>query len=166
MNQGANMKKTYVILFLLSSFFITNSAYAGLPVVPAKNQQELLQSSSAQLAQNKKIVFDFARVVLAGLRLDQAATYLSEDYIQHNPNVATGLKGFLDYFSKFGGPRPIPNEIRGLVSIQAEGDYVTLSFVNELDDPQTKGGKYTTTWFDMFRLQDGKIVEHWDCDTK
>jgi predicted SnoaL-like aldol condensation-catalyzing enzyme len=159
------MKKHYAILFLVSAL-MTSLAQAGLPVTPSKNQQELLQSSSPQLARNKKIVFDFARVVLAGLRLDQAAVFLSEDYIQHNPNVETGLKGFLDYFSKFGGPRPIPNEIRGLVSIQAEGDFVTLSFVNELDDPQTKGGKYTTTWFDMFRLENGKIVEHWDCDTK
>jgi len=151
---------------LLLSFLIATSAQAGLPVLPAKNQQELLQSSSPQLARNKKIVFDFTRVILAGRRLDQASDFLSEGYIQHNPNVETGLKGFLDYFSKLGGPRPIPDEIRGLVSIQAEGDHVTLSFVNEMEDPQNNGQKYTTTWFDMFRLEDGKIVEHWDCDTK
>jgi predicted SnoaL-like aldol condensation-catalyzing enzyme len=52
----------------------------------------------------------------------------------------------------------------GLVSIQAEGDIVTMSFVNQLTD--TKGEAYTTTWFDMFRVQDGKITEHWDCDIK
>jgi len=43
---------------------------------------------------------------------------------------------------------------------------VILSFVNELEDPNDKNSKYTTTWFDMFRIQDGKIAEHWDCDTK
>jgi predicted SnoaL-like aldol condensation-catalyzing enzyme len=159
------MKRVYIVIFL-TGLFVSMSSYAGLPVVPAKNQQELLQGSSPLLAQNKKIVFDFSRVVLAGLRLDQASRFLSDDYIQHNPNVETGLKGFLDFFSKFGGPRDIPNEIPGLVSMQAEGDYVTLSFVNQVDSPNGDGTKYTTTWFDMFRLKDGKIVEHWDCDTK
>jgi predicted SnoaL-like aldol condensation-catalyzing enzyme len=159
------MKRVYTAI-ILTSILTATSVQAGLPVTPTKNQHELLQSSSAQLASNKKIVFDFSRVVLAGLRLDQASKYLSEDYIQHNPNVETGLKGFLEFFSKFGGPRPIPDEIPGLVSIQAEGDYVTLSFVNQMDNPQGDGTKYTTTWFDMFRLENGKIVEHWDCDTK
>jgi predicted SnoaL-like aldol condensation-catalyzing enzyme len=43
---------------------------------------------------------------------------------------------------------------------------VTLSFVDELPDPKNKNVKYTTTWFDMFRIQDGKIAEHWDCAVK
>ena len=40
----------------------------------------------------------------------------------------------------------------GLVAIQAEGNFVTLSFVREMPDPVNKGQKYTTTWFDMFRI--------------
>ncbi|HWU42088.1 MAG TPA: nuclear transport factor 2 family protein [Bdellovibrio sp.] len=139
---------------------------AGLPVTPAKDQISLLKSSDPKLEFNKRLVFDFSRVILAGLRLDQISRFMREDYIQHNPNVETGMKGFLDYFSKLGGPRAIPDQIPGLVAIQAEGDLVILSFVNELEDPNDKNSKYTTTWFDMFRIQDGKIAEHWDCDTK
>ena len=159
------MKHIHKIL-LFSGLLITATARAGLPVTPVHNQQALLQSADPKLAQNKRLVFDFSRIVLAGLHLDQVPSFMREDYIQHNPNVETGMKGFLDAFSKLGGPRPIPDTVPHLVSIQAEGDYVTLSFVNELDDPKVKGGKYTTTWFDMFRIQDGKIAEHWDCDTK
>jgi predicted SnoaL-like aldol condensation-catalyzing enzyme len=48
----------------------------------------------------------------------------------------------------------------------AEGDYVVLAFKRELPDPQNAGKNYTTTWFDMFRIQDGKIAEHWDYGTK
>ena len=48
----------------------------------------------------------------------------------------------------------------------AEGEYVTLSFVREYDDPTQKGKKYTTTWFDMFRFENGKIAEHWDSALK
>jgi predicted SnoaL-like aldol condensation-catalyzing enzyme len=29
-----------------------------------------------------------------------------------------------------------------------------------------KGQKYTSTWFDMFRIENGKIAEHWDPATK
>lgn len=154
--------KTIVVLFLT----LSSATFAGLPVTPAKDQTALLQSADAALAANKKLVYDFTRVILSGLRLERVREFMREDYIQHNPNVDTGLQGFLDAFSKLGGPRPIPGEIRGLVSIQAEGDMVTLSFVTTMDDPAKPGSTYTTTWFDMFRIQDGKIAEHWDCDTK
>lgn len=153
-------------LMLVFALLLTTPAWAGEPVTPAKDQQVLLQSSDPVLARNKKLVYDFARIVLAGRRLDRAPDFLSSGYVQHNPNVPTGLAGFLDFFSKLGGPRPIPDEVSGLVSIQAEGDLVTFSFVNEQSDPKSPGGKYTTTWFDMFRVQEGKITEHWDCDVK
>jgi predicted SnoaL-like aldol condensation-catalyzing enzyme len=89
---------------------------------------------------------------------------MRQDYIQHNPNIDTGMAGFIAAFSKAGPPTDIPNEVADLVSIQAEGDFVTLSFVNALTD--SSKASYTTTWFDMFRIQDGLIAEHWDCDVK
>jgi predicted SnoaL-like aldol condensation-catalyzing enzyme len=140
--------------------------FAALPVVPAKDQAAMLKSRDPKLAANKKIGYDFYRIVLRGLRLDQADKYMKDDYIQHNPNADTGLKGFKDFFVKLGGPRPIPDTLADLVAIQAEGDYVTLSFVREYDDPVNKGQKYTSTWFDMFRIENGKIAEHWDPATK
>ena len=39
---------------------------------------------------------------------------------------------------------------------------VVVSLVSELHDPADSSKKYTTTWFDMFRIENGKIVEHWD----
>jgi predicted SnoaL-like aldol condensation-catalyzing enzyme len=152
------------IFLTLTLFLFTQAAMAGLPVVPAENQQQLLHSEDPRLEANKKLVYDFTRIILAGRHLEQAAEFLREDYIQHNPNVETGLKGFLDFFSKLGGPRPVPDSVKGLVSITAEGDLVTMSFVNQSTD--TKGETYSTTWFDMFRIQDGKIAEHWDCDVR
>src|ERR1700691_3183812 len=137
-------------------------AFCALPVVPASDQAALLKSKDPKLAANKKAAYDFYRIVLRGLRLDQAEKYMRDDYMQHNPNADTGLKGFKEYFTKLGGPKDIPATIEGLVAIQAEGDYVTLSFVNEHPDPADKTKKYTTTWFDMFRFVNGKIAEHWD----
>jgi len=152
----------YAIAFLV----LSAPLFAAIPVVPGKNQAAMLKSSNPKLAANKKVAYDFYRIVLRGLRLDQADKYMREDYIQHNPNADTGMAGFKAYFVKLGGPKPIPDTLPDLIAIQAEGDYVTLSLVRTYDDPVEKGKKYTSTWFDMFRIQDGKIAEHWDNATK
>ncbi len=151
-------------LLILMTSIIFNQAYAGLPVTPVADQAALLLSHDPKLATNKRLVYDFTRIILAGRRLEQAAVFLNEGYIQHNPNVETGLKGFLDFFSKLGGSRPIPDTIKGLVAMTTEGDLVTMAFVDTRKDAD--GETYTTTWFDMFRIGNGKIAEHWDNDTK
>jgi predicted SnoaL-like aldol condensation-catalyzing enzyme len=142
--------------------------FAALPVVAGKDQAAMLKSSDPKLEKNKRVAYDFFRVVLKGFRLDQADTYMTTDYMQHNPNAETGMVGFKAYFNAIMPKQlpPVPATLDGLVAIQAEGDYVTLSFVREYDDPAAKGKKYTTTWFDMFRIVNGKIVEHWDSATK
>ena len=95
--------------------------------------------------------------------MELAEKYMAENYIQHNPNVPTGRAAFIDFFSKVKKPRPIESKVAApLVSITAEGDLVVLSFVRENADPKDSTKKYTTTWFDMFRIENGKIAEHWD----
>jgi predicted SnoaL-like aldol condensation-catalyzing enzyme len=160
------MKRFVIAAALFVSAIV---AYAALPVVavPPEKQKDLLKSSDPKLAANKKLAYDFFRVLLRGRQLDQADKFMHADYIQHNPNAETGMAGFKAYFSALpGGPQPVPDTLDGLVAIQAEGDYVTLSFVREYDDPTAPGKKYTTTWFDMLRITNGKVAEHWDNATK
>ena len=154
------------VTLLLAS--LSGPAFAALPVVPAKDQAAMLKSSDPKLAANKKLVYDFFRIVLRGFRVDEADKYMAVDYMQHNPNAETGMAGFKAYFNAIKPKQlpPIPATLDNLVAIQAEGDYVTLSFVREEDDPAAKGKKYTTTWFDMLRVVNGKLVEHWDSATK
>jgi len=153
------------IVCLVSFLFLAGQAYAQLPPKPLASQEELLKDKDPKLAANKKLVFDFWRTVLEARHLDQADKYMRQDYMQHNPNAATGIEGFKAYFSKLGGPLPIEPKIkRDVISIVAQGDLVVLSFVQ--DNKDSKGQPYKTTWFDMFRIQDGKIAEHWDSATK
>jgi predicted SnoaL-like aldol condensation-catalyzing enzyme len=142
--------------------------FAALPVVPGKDQAAMLKSSDPKLAANKKLVYDFFRIVLRGFRVDEADKYMAVDYMQHNPNAETGIAGFKAYFNAIKPKQlpPIPEKLDDLVAVQAEGDYVTLLFVREYEDPTAKGKTYTTTWFDTLRVVNGKLVEHWDSAIK
>ena len=157
------MKKISILL-LTSILLIANQGFAQLPVRPLADQKTLLQSNDPQLRQNKKLVYDFWREVLEGGHLELADKYMLETYMQHNPNVATGRQGFIDFFSKIRKPALIVDTIKAqVVDIVAEGDKVVLSFVREYNVPGDNTRKYTTTWFDMLRIENGKIAEHWDC---
>ena len=73
---------------------MTALAFAALPVMVSKDQEKLLRSSDPKLAANKKLVYDFYRIVLRARRLELAEQYMKEDYMQHNPTAETGIKGF------------------------------------------------------------------------
>ncbi len=155
------MKKIIFInvIFLLS--VLSETLSAQVPVTVHPNQQELLKSVDPQLEENKKLVYEFWIKVFQTRNVDLAPEYMAEDYIQHNPTVPTGRQPFMDFFGQFVR-QPLKEEIDNLVYIMAENDMVVLAFKREYPDPQNPGETYTTTWFDMFRIEDGKIAEHWD----
>lgn len=137
---------------------VTHAAVEANP-----DHEAMLASNDPKLAANKRLVYDFWREVFEGGQMNLAEKYLAEGYIQHNPNVPTGRAGFVALFSKFAKPKPVQAKVEApLVSIVAERDRVVLSFVQIAIDPKDPKKKYTTTWFDMFRIEDGKIAEHWD----
>jgi predicted SnoaL-like aldol condensation-catalyzing enzyme len=141
-------------------------AYAAEPVVETKDQAALLKSNDPQLAANKKLVYDMWRTFINAYHVDEAGKFLAPEYHQHNPNAGTGLAGVIEYFKSLNlKSTPVPDQITNkVVSIVAERDLVVVSLVSELKD---KDGKpYTTTWFDMYRIANGKIVEHWDSALK
>jgi len=153
---------------LAASFLcLCASSFAQVPVTANPDHTAMLASKDPKLAANKKLVYDFWREVFEAGHMELANKYMAETYIQHNPTVATGRKAFVDFFSQFKKPQPIADKVSApLVSITAEGDLVTLAFVSERKDPKDPTKTYTTTWFDMFRIENGKIAEHWDAMTK
>src|SRR6201996_1213977 len=143
------------------------TASAQLPVQAAADQSALLASADPQLAANKKLVYDFWREVFEAGHMDLAPRYMAEGYIQHNPNVPTGRAAFVAFFTQFVKPKAIQPTIQApVVTIVAEGDQVIISFVRTMADAKDPAKKSTTTWFDMFRIENGKIAEHWDCAPK
>ncbi len=158
--------RTFALLFAVSSL-LSLPAAAQLPVVPNPDQESMLASPDPRLAANKRLVYDFWREVFEGGHLELAPKYMAESYIQHNPNVATGRAAFVAFFSKFMKPKPVEPRVKApLVAILAEGDKVVMVFASERPDPKDPARKYTTTWFDLFRIENGQMAEHWDPATK
>lgn len=158
------MKLLVGAVALLAVSTVANAAEPVVAISP-QAQRQLLDSSDPQLAANKKLAFDMWRNFLQAGRIDEADKYLAPEYHQHNPNAETGLEGVKAFFRSMNRPPdPVKDTIDRLVSIVAERDLVVFALVREEKDKD--GNAYTTTWFDMFRIANGKIVEHWDTATK
>jgi predicted SnoaL-like aldol condensation-catalyzing enzyme len=96
-----------------------------------------------------------------------APQFFTQSYIQHNPNVATGLDAMVAYMKATRPVRPIDATITfPVIAIMAEGDLVMVATVSYLPDPENPGKKWAGTHFDLFRIENGKIAEHWDSVAK
>lgn len=142
----------------------TAIAPAQTPVTGVKDPEKLFTSPNKKLNANKQVVLHIIRDLLEAGHWDEAPKYLTEGYIQHNPNVANGRDTVVKFFSAMPSkPIPKPSEWRTkVVAVLAEGDLVAVATVQELPNPNDPGKTYTTTWFDMWRIKDGKADEHWD----
>jgi predicted SnoaL-like aldol condensation-catalyzing enzyme len=119
-------------------------------------------ADDALTGRNKALVRDFYTTVLIDRDVDTAPRFLRTDYIQHNPNVPTGLKGFMEAFrARFAQKLPSDYK-RELLNVVAENDMV-VTYARQTWTG--RDGKHNQALgFDMFRVQDGKIAEHWDAD--
>jgi predicted SnoaL-like aldol condensation-catalyzing enzyme len=112
-------------------------------------------ADARQLEENKRIVAAFYDAALNQKDFDKASQYLGSRYTQHNPVAADGpegLKAFIAFLKdKFPSNR---SEIK---RIFADGDYVIVH-VHAVREPGTRGNAI----IDIFKLENGKVVEHWD----
>jgi predicted SnoaL-like aldol condensation-catalyzing enzyme len=104
---------------------------------------------------NKKTVLEFYEKALNQKDFEAAARYFGTRYTQHNPNAADGPEGFRA-FLRFLREK-FPNSKSEIKRVCADGDYVILH-VHAVREPGTRGNAIV----DIFKLENGKIVEHWD----
>jgi predicted SnoaL-like aldol condensation-catalyzing enzyme len=149
---------------LLLALLCSTSVAGQAPVVGVADPEALFRSPDPQLHANKQVVMHIVRDLLEANHWDLADRYLTNEYIQHNPNVPSGLAAVKKFFSS-RKPTPIPDSKSWktkIASVVAEGDLVVVAFVREHPHPKEPSRTYTTTWFDMWRIKDGKADEHWD----
>lgn len=104
---------------------------------------------------NKATVATFIDDVLVNGRIDQLASFIStESYIQHNTQVADGIQGLNSFVSALAdeGKTMVYEDVFKIVG---QGNFVVSYSLVDL-----AGTKMAV--FDVFRLDAGRIVEHWD----
>jgi predicted SnoaL-like aldol condensation-catalyzing enzyme len=125
---------------------------AAAAFLPAGNG---LAADAAQMEANKKTVVAFYEAAINQRDFEAASAYLGPRYVQHNPGAADGpegLKAFLSFLRE-----KAPNHHSDIKSVFADGDHVILH-VHNVREPGTRGAAIV----DIFKLEQGKIVEHWD----
>lgn len=112
-------------------------------------------ADDAQQEVNRRTVLAFYEKGLNEKDADAALAYVGDRYVQHNPNAADGRDGFRKFvaFLRDKYPQSHSEIKRAFV----DGDYVILH-VHAVREPGTRGSAI----IDIFRLEHGKIVEHWD----
>src|SRR3989441_10853912 len=133
------------------------SLHAQEAVVSASDAEALFHSRDSKLNTNKQAAYHIVRDLLEAAHWELADKYLTERYIQHNPNAASGRDGVVKYFTQIRKvkPTPISEKMKTkVVSVVAEGDLVVVAYVHEVKDGADPSKSYTTTWFDIWRFKD------------
>ena len=108
---------------------------------------------------NKEHVQAFYDAVLLGGQFDKVADYISTaQYDQHNPEVEDGLDGFARHLQSMAD-KGISAKYWRLHHLVGQGNFVVGYSHVQID-----ASHYAV--FDVFRLKDGLIVEHWDVQEK
>lgn len=140
------MTRTIIMaIFLLA----VNMVFGGQAM--AKDVQRNLATEEANL----KLVVQFYEQFFNRHEVAKAAEIVSEEYRQHNPEVPDGKKPFVDYFSQFF--KETPQSRARIMRTATSGDLVWLQ-VHSTNAPSDRGQAV----LDIFRVKNGKIVEHWD----
>lgn len=105
--------------------------------------------------ENKAFVRSFVDDILVNGRMDKLTDYFDGDnYVQHNPKIADGLSGLgaaLESMSANG----VTMKYDTIHQVLGDGNFVLVVSEGEF-------GGAATSFYDLFRVEDGKIAEHWD----
>jgi predicted SnoaL-like aldol condensation-catalyzing enzyme len=132
------------------------------PVVGVADPESLFTDKDPVLHKNKQAALRIMRELLQCNHWDDAGNWLTERYIQHNPNAASGIKPVQQFFGSRPRTATCDKLTTPVVAVFAQGDLVAVVMGRTLQHPTDPSKTYTTSWFDMWRFVDGKADEHWD----
>jgi predicted SnoaL-like aldol condensation-catalyzing enzyme len=144
-------------MFLSNRMILWTVGVLLLAMAPAAFADEALT------ARNKAIVTDFYTAVLIGRNVDAAPRFLSPEYLQHSGDMPSGRKAFMDLFRTKFARKPPSDYKREILRVVGDNDIVII--FNRQSGTDDTGKHHLVLQFDMFRVANGVIVEHWDADT-
>ena len=110
---------------------------------------------------NQQLVLDWYREVITFGHVELAPKYMADTYIEHDPYINGGRKEFVAFYGK-AHPRPIQRRLPSPPAVAfAKGDFVVLVWERPDQDART-GTPYTYFTYDVARVKDGRIQEHWN----
>ena len=117
--------------------------------------QDAAARNLAQEEANRTLVLDFYNNFFNKHQVAEASKVMVDNYRQHNPHVPDGKAPMVGYFTDHF--KKNPQAQAKVVRSAVDGDLVYLH-VHSTVSPEDRG----VAIVDIFRVKDGKIVEHWD----
>ena len=139
--------KSHFLLFLIAGTVIFSNSLQSQ--TKKLNCEQTIQAMEA----NKKLVADFYQELFGDKNIDAIDKYIGDIYIQHNPHVADGKQSLKEALKEW-----FKNASKEKIDIQHIGADDDLVFLHI----KSHSGNKTISIVDIFRIQDGKIIEHWD----
>jgi predicted SnoaL-like aldol condensation-catalyzing enzyme len=170
---GLAVLSSAVLAAACSSTATTPAAAPAAPAAPVpisapvigRADESMVTDTDPVLHRNKQATLHIMRELLQCGQWDRSAEWLTDRYIQHNPNANSGREGVVFFFTQVMRVPRTANCDRlttEIVAVTAEDDLVTVIWPRNYADPRRPGQCYSTTWFDTWRFVDGKADEHWD----
>jgi predicted SnoaL-like aldol condensation-catalyzing enzyme len=113
----------------------------------------MMEDTLKQEQINKKLVADFYQQLFGDKDISAIDKYLKDDYIQHNPAAADGAQALKQVVTEWF--KGAPKEKIDIQHIGADGNFVYIH-------TRSKRGPRVVSVIDIFRIDNGKIAEHWD----
>jgi predicted SnoaL-like aldol condensation-catalyzing enzyme len=152
-----HIKNTLLILAAGVTFYscnIENKDSDWQAKIDSLNTQiQALSAPQKQAEENKKLVGDFYQELFGDKNVDAIDKYLGDTYIQHNPNLPDGKEALKEGVTQWF--KGAPKEKVDVQHLSADGDLVYIH-------TKSKMGPKTVSIIDIFRVDNNKIVEHWD----
>ena len=143
------------LTFLLFACNSNNNTPAAQATIDSLTKQvQTLKATQQQLETNKKMVADFYQQLFGDKDVSVIDKYISDPYIQHNPILPDGKEPLKEACTKWF--KGLPKEKIDIQHLSAEDNLVYIH------TKEVHPGIKTVSVMDIFKIENGKIVEHWD----
>jgi predicted SnoaL-like aldol condensation-catalyzing enzyme len=132
---------------------ITRTVAQSAAAAVAQSAAAAREAKAEKEARNKRLILEYYDLALNKRDFAAARQFIGANYTQHNPDIADGPEG-LEAFIKII-ERDLPNLRVEFLRVIADGDFV-ITHNHGYNSP----GDMAVV--DIFRIEDGKVVEHWD----